>query len=73
MPSLSIRSPSHQKRCVSKHQNILKALTLEDLINASKEEEKGQPFSNPSVKVVQQQLKAIRTKIQGTDESQVSI
>ena len=52
-----------KKDAFSKHQNILKALILEDLINASKEEEKGQPFSNPSIKVLRQQSKAIRTKI----------
>ena len=56
-----------------KHHNILTKLTVEDLLQASKEEEKGQPFSKPSVNIFRQQLKAIRTKVKGTDESRVSI
>jgi Helitron helicase-like domain at N-terminus len=55
------------------HQNLLSTLTANDLIKASQEETRGVPFSNPVVRALRSQLKAVKTKVQGTDESRISI
>jgi hypothetical protein len=56
-----------------RHQNILSTLTAEDLTRASREETRGVPFTNPAVRALRGQLKAVKTKVQGSDESRMSI
>ena len=48
-------------------------ITASDLIKASLEETHGVPFSNPALRALRGQLKAVKTKVQGSDESQLSI
>ena len=55
------------------HQNLLSTLTEEDLTKASREETRGVPFSNPAVRALRSQLSAVKTKVQGSDESRISI
>ena len=55
------------------HQNLLSILTAEDLTKASQEETRGVPFSNPAVRALRSQLSAVKTKVQGSDESRISI
>ena len=55
------------------NQNLLSSVTADDLFKASKEETRGVPFSNPAVRVLRSQLSAVRTKVQGSDESRVSL
>ena len=56
-----------------RHQNILSTITADDLTKASREETRGVPFSNPAVRALRSQLKAVKTKVQGSDESRISI
>ena len=51
------------------HQNILSTITASDLTEASKEETHSVPFSNPAVQILRSQLSAVKTKVQGLDES----
>ncbi|KAF8803392.1 hypothetical protein BYT27DRAFT_7214713 [Phlegmacium glaucopus] len=53
--------------------NILSTLTADDLTKASREETRGVAFSNPAVRILQSQLSAVKTKVQGSDESRNSI
>ena len=55
------------------HQNLLSSLTADDLTKASREEMRGVPFSNPAVRALRSQLTAVKTKVQGSDESRISI
>jgi hypothetical protein len=55
------------------HQNLLSVLTAEDLTKASREETRGVPFSNPAVRALCSQLSAVKTKVQGSDESRISL
>ena len=55
------------------HQNLLSILTAEDLTKASQEETQGVSFSNPAVRALHGQLNAVKTKVQGSDESCISI
>ena len=55
------------------HQNLLSTITAEDLTKASKEETRGVPFSNPAVCHLRSQLSAVKTKVQGSDESRISV
>ena len=55
------------------NQNLLSTLTADDLTKASIEETRGVPFSNPAVRALRSQLKAVKTKVQGSDESRISI
>ena len=56
-----------------RHQNILSTITAADLTKASQEETRGVPFSNPAVQTLCSQLSAVKTKVQGSDESRISI
>jgi hypothetical protein len=55
------------------HQNILSRITADDLTKASQEETRGVPFSNPAVRILRSQLSAVKTKVQGSDESRISL
>jgi hypothetical protein len=55
------------------HRNLLCTITADDLTRASQEETRGVPFSNPAVRVLRSQLSAVKTKVQGSDESRISI
>ena len=55
------------------HQHLLSTITADDLTKASKEETRGVPFSNPAVRTLRSQLSAVKTKVQGSDESRTSI
>jgi hypothetical protein len=56
-----------------RYQNLLTTLTADDLTKASQEETRGVPFSNPAVRTLRSQLSAVKTKVQGSDESRISI
>jgi hypothetical protein len=56
-----------------RYQHLLSTLTADDLTKASKEETRGVPFSNPAVRTLRSQLKAVKTKVQGSDESRISV
>ena len=56
-----------------RHQNILSTITAEDLTKASREETRGVPFSNPAIRILRSQLSAVKAKVQGSDESRMSI
>ncbi|KAF6745923.1 ATP-dependent DNA helicase PIF1 [Ephemerocybe angulata] len=51
----------------------LKSITREDLIRASEEELRNQPFSNPAIRILRSQLTAIRSRVMGSDESRHSL
>ena len=55
------------------HQNVLSTITADDLTRASHEETRGVPFSNPAVRALRTQLKAVKTKVQGSNKSRISI
>jgi hypothetical protein len=56
-----------------RHQNILSTISADDLTRASQEETRGVPFSNPAVRALRSQLTAVKTKVQGSDESRMSV
>jgi hypothetical protein len=62
-----------KKRSYAQHLNILSTITAQDLTKASQEETRGVPFSNPAVRILRRQLTAVKTKVQGSDESRISI
>ncbi|KAF7313012.1 ATP-dependent DNA helicase [Mycena kentingensis (nom. inval.)] len=69
------RSSSLQMKRSSWHRNraAIERLTVNDLIDASHEEQRRVPFSNPAVKSLRQQITTVRSKVLGTDESRISI
>ena len=62
-----------KRRSYIRHEALLSTITASDLIKASLEETRGVPFSNPAVRALRGQLKAVKTKVQGSDESRLSI
>jgi len=62
-----------KKSAFAQHRNLIATLTPKDLLKASEEETRKVCFSNPTVRVLRQQLSAVRTRIQGTDESRASL
>ncbi|KAF9470258.1 hypothetical protein BDN70DRAFT_902252, partial [Pholiota conissans] len=44
-----------------------------DFFEASKEESRGVPFSNPAIRALRKHISAIRTRVPGTDESRAEI
>jgi Helitron helicase-like domain at N-terminus len=62
-----------KKGSYSKYQNLLSTITAEDLTKASQEETRGVPFTNPAVRTLRTQLTAVKTRVQGSDESRISI
>lgn len=56
-----------------KHQGAIRALKPSDLLKASREETQRIPFSNPAIQALRSQLKAVRVRVTGTDESRTSI
>jgi hypothetical protein len=62
-----------KKSAYRRHQNILSTITADDLINASREETRGVPFSSSAVRALRNQLTAVKSKVEGSDESRVSI
>ncbi|KAF8810465.1 hypothetical protein BYT27DRAFT_7209448 [Phlegmacium glaucopus] len=55
------------------YQNLLSTITADDLTKASRKETQGIPFSNPAIRTLCSQLSAVKTKVQGSDESRISI
>ncbi|RDB20715.1 hypothetical protein Hypma_012141 [Hypsizygus marmoreus] len=55
------------------NQNALKDLKPSDLLEASREEHRRVPFSNPAVQTLRKQVTAVRGRIPGTDESRTAI
>ncbi|KAF5321196.1 hypothetical protein D9619_001956 [Psilocybe cf. subviscida] len=51
------------------HSQIIAGIKQEDLIQASKEETKKIPFSNRAIQILRHHLRAVRTRVKGTDES----
>ena len=66
--SLQIR-----KTAFIRHAELLRSLQPEDFKRASQEEVDGVPFSNNGVQALRQHLRAVRSKITGTDESRLSM
>lgn len=62
-----------KRGCYMRHQNLLSTITAEDLTIASREETRGVPFSSPAVRTLRSQLSAVKTKVQGSDESRMSV
>ena len=62
-----------KRRSYIRHEALLSTITASDLIKASLEETRGVPFSNPAVRALRGQLKAVKMKVQGSDESRLSI
>ena len=62
-----------KKRAYFQHQNLLSTITAHDLTKASQEEMCSVPFSNPAVQILHSQLSAVKTKVQGSDKSRISI
>ena len=56
-----------------RHKTILSTITANDLTTASREETRGVPFSNPAVRALRSQLTAVKTKVEGSDESRISV
>ena len=61
------------KKAFARHQNLLLTITADDLSKASKEETRGVPFSNPAIRTLRSQLSAVKSKVQGSDESRISL
>ncbi|KAF8801482.1 hypothetical protein BYT27DRAFT_7262019 [Phlegmacium glaucopus] len=55
------------------NQNLLSTITTDDLTKASQEETRGVPFSNPAVRMLRSQLSTVKSKVQGSDESRISM
>ncbi|KIL68346.1 hypothetical protein M378DRAFT_21881 [Amanita muscaria Koide BX008] len=60
------------KATYQKNKHLIDTLKPEDLIQASDEERRGVAFSNPAMRILRHQLKAIRTRVTGSDESRFS-
>jgi hypothetical protein len=54
-------------------QNLLHTIKAEDLTKASQEETRGVLFFDPAVRALHTQLSAMKTKVQGSDKSRISI
>ena len=54
-------------------QNLILRLTPAELVAASREETRGVPYSNLGVRALRKQLSALRTRVDGTDESRQSV
>jgi len=55
------------------NETAIRMLKPSDLVTASAEESRCAPFSNPSVQALRTQLTAVRSHVQGTDESRKNI
>jgi hypothetical protein len=62
-----------QKKAFHDHERDFSLLTPQDLLEASKEEQKKQKLSNPTVRALKHHLNAVRSKVMGTDESRTQI
>lgn len=62
-----------QKKAFHDHELQFLKLTPQDLIQASKEEEKKQTHSDPTVRALKHYLNVVRSKVMGTDESRTQI
>jgi hypothetical protein len=62
-----------KKGAYFQHQNMLSTITASDLTKASQEETLGVPFSNPAIRFLRSQLSAVKMRVQGSDESRISI
>jgi len=57
----------------ARHREMITNLTPADLIKASEEETRGVLYSNPGVRALRTEIRGIRSRITGTDESRTSI
>lgn len=57
----------------TRHQELIQSLTPADFDLASREEMEGKPFSNEGIKMLRQHLRAIRSKVVGTNENRLSM
>ena len=62
-----------KKSAFQNHRAILERLRPEDFRQASKEEIDRKPYSNAGIRLLRKNLRAVRTRIQGTDESRLSM
>ncbi|KAJ7584278.1 hypothetical protein C8J56DRAFT_892964 [Mycena floridula] len=59
-----------ERSSFAKHQHALLSLTPKHFVKASQEEAAGKPFSNPTMRILRQQVSAIRARVEGTNEAQ---
>lgn len=57
----------------SKYEGEIMKLKPKDLLQASDEEKKKVPFSNPAIRALRSQLTAVRSKVLATDENRASV
>lgn len=62
-----------KKSDFARHRHLIATLTPKDLMKASQEETRKIRFSNPAVRALRQQLTAVKTRVQGSDESRSSL
>ena len=62
-----------RRKDFNNHEQRIRSLTSNDLLDAAQEEAKKIPFSNPAVNDLRRHLSAIRAKVMGTDESRIKI
>ncbi len=62
-----------KKSAFAEYQHLIATLTPNDLIKVSQKETRKVRFSNPAVRALRQQLSAVQTRVQGTDESRLSL
>ena len=62
-----------KKSAFQNHRAILERLWPEDFRQASKEEIDRKPYSNAGIRLLRKNLRAVRTRIQGMDESRLSM
>ncbi|KAJ3910827.1 hypothetical protein F5877DRAFT_55877, partial [Lentinula edodes] len=56
-----------------KHEQEIRNLTPKDLLQASEEEKKKKQISNPAIRALHTQLKAVQSKVLATDENRASV
>jgi len=69
-PSVSLQI---QKAAFVQHQDLIRLLRPEHFKQASREEVEGIPHSHEGVKVLRQHLRAVRSKIMGSDENRLAM
>ncbi|KAF7332332.1 ATP-dependent DNA helicase [Mycena kentingensis (nom. inval.)] len=57
----------------NQNRSAFESITVNDLLDASQEEQRRVPFSNAAVRSLRKQITTVRAKVVGTDESRISI
>lgn len=62
-----------RKKHFNKNMALISTLTNKDMEKASQEEAQGIGHSNPAMRALRQEMRAIRTRVKGSDESRTSV